>query len=89
MKRWIRVFPVLVILAALILPLFQGTPTLADDFSPPILDKDRDYYQVIFPIGLRYSSSWAGTFSYVPNGMQQVLFDDTWTDDWVTITVLR
>jgi hypothetical protein len=51
-------------------------------YALPELKTDRDYYQSLFPSGLVYSSAWSGTFSYVPNGMEQVLFDDNYDTDW-------
>lgn len=77
-----RILSVVLIVMISVIQVIAIPVAAADEYALPVLDKGRDYYQVIFPAGLRYSSGWAGTFSYVPNGIRQVLFDDSWHEDW-------
>lgn len=76
---------ILPLLAAtmLIAVLIASTVTLAaPSYSLPTLATNVDYYQVTYPSGLTYSSGWSGSFTYMPNGMKQILFDDNYSKDF-------
>ncbi len=70
-----------VLLAAMILPM---APVLAVPplLKYPVLREGVQYYQTIFPVGLKYSNGWYGTFAYAPPASEIILFDDDHTTDW-------
>lgn len=51
-------------------------------YDYPEVKVGRDYYQVMFPTGLVYSSAWAGTFAYMPNNMEVLLYDDSYSEEF-------
>jgi hypothetical protein len=65
------------ILAFILLVSASPTVQAQDNLAYPVLpEKGVQYYDTIFPTGLRYSDGWYGTFTYAPKASQILLFDD-------------
>src|SRR3989304_1718522 len=78
MARWLlRIGVVLAVAAVLIGQAPLPSRAVTSPVAYPVLPSNVQYYRTDFPVSLKYSSGWYGTFRNAPqNGLNVLLFDD-------------
>jgi len=66
---------ILIALGLVGVALAAGNLPIDEKIGYPVLNDGVQYFETTFPVGLRYSEGWYGTFGYAPPA-EVLLFDD-------------